>query len=348
MPRRRELSLPSYPTYMARRLSQSTRDFFATESAGGVVLVFSAAIALLLANSPIGQGYQDFWHPYEGFISEGLMSIFFFLVGLEIRREFAQGDLRHPKSAALPIVAAVGGMITPALIFFGFNQAGSGLDAWAVPMPTDIALAMGALALLGSKIDPAVKIFLLTLAIADDLGSLIVMGFFYSSGISPYKILSTFGAVVLAWVIPTSKRFSIDRLIDRIHPWSSFFVIPIFVLANLGISINFQDLGSLVLSPIAKGIIVGRVVGKIVGITFFAWLSVRLGIARLPKSITLSHVAGAGALAGMGLTVSLFIADLAITDATQMAQIKIGLVVAALISALLGLTLLKRLPVKTD
>jgi NhaA family Na+:H+ antiporter len=331
---------------MRRRLFQFTRDFFATESAGGIALVVAAASALILANSPIRQGYQDFWHPYQGFISEGLMSIFFFLVGLEIRREFTQGDLRNPKSAALPILAALGGMVTPALIYFGFNHAGSGLHAWAVPMPTDIALSIGALALLGSKIDPAIKIFLLTLAIADDLGSLIVMGIFYSAGISPYKVLSTFGAVFLAWIIPTSRRLSHDRIISMIHPWSSFLVIPVFVLANLGISINFHDFGSLISSPISKGIIIGRVVGKILGITFFAWLSVKFRIAKLPQSMTLSHVAGVGALAGMGLTVSLFIADLAIGNATQMAQIKIGLIVAALISAVLGLAMLGRLSKK--
>jgi NhaA family Na+:H+ antiporter len=333
---------------MRQRFFQFTRDFFATESAGGIALVASAAIALIFANSPVRRGYQDFWNPYQSFISEGLMSIFFFLVGLEIRREFAQGDLRNPRSAALPIVAALGGMLTPALIYFGFNHGGSGLQAWAVPMPTDIALSIGALALLGSKIDPAIKIFLLTLAIADDLGSLIVMGLFYSAGISPYRVLSTFGAVFLAWIVPTRKHFSADRLISLIHPCSSFFVIPIFVLANLGISINFHDFGSLVFSPISKGIIIGRVVGKILGITFFAWLSVKFGIAKLPKSMTLRHVAGVGALAGMGLTVSLFIADLAISNPTQMAQIKIGLIVAALISAVLGLTMLRRLSVKID
>jgi NhaA family Na+:H+ antiporter len=238
-------------------------------------------------------------------------------------------------------------MITPALIYSGFNHGGSGLHAWAVPMPTDIALSIGALALLSSKIDPTIKIFLLTLAIADDLGSLIVMGLFYSAGVSPYKVLSTFGAVLLAWVVPARKKFSIDRLISLIHPWSSFFVIPVFVLANLGISINLHDFGTLVSSPISEGIIVGRVVGKILGITFFSWISVKIGIAKLPKSINLKHIAGAGALAGMGLTVSLFIAELAVTNPTQMAQIKIGLIVAALISAVIGLTILGRLSKKS-
>ena len=327
---------------MARRISQTMRDFFATESAGGVALVVAAVIALIFANSPLRQGYADFWRPGQAFIGEGLMSIFFFLVGLEIKREFVRGDLRNPKSAALPIIAAFGGMLTPALIYMTINPGGPGFHDWAVPMPTDIALSLGALALLGSRIDPAVKIFLLTLAIADDLGSLIVMGFFYSAGISPYKILSTFGAVILAWILPTGKRISTDRLIFLIHPWSSFVVIPVFVLANLGISIDFHHFGDLVTSPIATGIIFGRVIGKLIGITFFAWIAVKIGFAKLPESISIKHIAGAGALAGMGLTVSLFIAELASNSATQMAEIKIGLIIAALVSGVLGLTMLEK------
>lgn len=318
------------------------RKFIATENAGGVALIVAAAVALIFANSPLRQGYADFFQPGQAFISEGLMSIFFFLVGLEIKREFVQGELRNPKSAALPIIATLGGMLTPALIYSIINHGGPGLRAWAVPMPTDVALVIGALALLGSKVDPAIKIFLLTLAIADDLGSLAVMGFFYSSGISPLKILSTFGAVLLAWILPSRKGFTTERLISLIHPWSSFLVIPAFVLANIGISIDFHGFGALISSPISVGIIFGRVAGKLIGITLFAWFAVKIGIAKFPKSISIKHIAGAGALAGMGLTVSLFIADLAITDPTQMAEIKIGLIVAALISAVLGLTMLRK------
>ena len=327
---------------MARRISQTMRDFFATESAGGIVLVVAAAVALIVANSPLRQGYADFWRPSQAFIGEGFMSIFFFLVGLEIKREFVTGDLRNPKSAALPIIAALGGMLSPAIIYVAMNHGGSAVHGWAVPMPTDIALSIGALSLLGSRIDPAIKIFLLTLAIADDLGSLIVMGLFYSSGISPYKILSTFGAVFLAWILPTGKRLSTDRLISLIHPWSSFVVIPIFVLANLGISIDFRHFGELISSPVAAGIILGRVVGKLIGITLFAWLAVKIGFAKLPESMSMKHIAGVGALAGMGLTVSLFIAELAISSPTQMAQIKIGIIVAAFVSGILGLTMLRK------
>ncbi len=330
---------------MIRRIPQSMRDFFATESAGGVVLVISCIVALTFANSPARSGYASFWHHGQSFINEGLMSIFFFLVGLEIKREFVDGDLRNPKSAALPIIAAFGGMLTPALIYITINHGGSGMPGWAVPMPTDIALSIGALALLGSKIDPAIKIFLLTLAIADDLGSLLVIGFFYSSGLNPLRILSTIGAVFLAWILPTKRRFSTDRLISVIHPWSSYLVIPIFVLANIGISINFGNFGDLLSSPVSVGIIVGRVVGKLLGITLFSWLAVKLRIAKLPDSLSFKEISGAAALAGMGLTVSLFIADLAVTSPSQLSEIKIGLIVSALISASVGLTMLRKLSI---
>ncbi len=327
---------------MIRRIPQSMREFFATESAGGVVLVISCIVALAFANSPLRSGYANFWHHGQSFINEGLMSIFFFLVGLEIKREFVDGDLKNPKSAALPIIAAFGGMLTPALIFITINHGGSGMHAWAVPMPTDIALSIGALALLGSKIDPAIKIFLLTLAIADDLGSLLVIGFFYSSGLNPLRILSTIGAVFLAWILPTKRRFSTDRLISIIHPWSSYLVIPIFILANIGISIDFSNFGNLLSSPVSMGIIVGRVVGKLVGITIFSWLAVKLRVAKLPDSLSIKDISGAAALAGMGLTVSLFIADLAVTSQLQLSEIKIGLIISALISACVGLTMLRK------
>lgn len=330
---------------MIRRIPQSMREFFATESAGGVVLVISCIVALTFANSPLRSGYANFWHHGQGFINEGLMSVFFFLVGLEIKREFVDGDLRNPKSAALPIIAAFGGMLTPALIFIAINHGGSGMRGWAVPMPTDIALSIGALALLGSRIDPAIKIFLLTLAIADDLGSLLVIGFFYSSGLNPLRILSTIGAVFLAWILPTKRRFSTDRLISIIHPWSSYFVIPIFVLANIGISIDFHNFGNLLTSPVSAGIIVGRVVGKLLGITLFSWLAVKLRVAKLPDSLSIKEISGAAALAGMGLTVSLFIADLAVTNQSQLPEIKIGLIVSALISACVGLTMLRKLSI---
>jgi len=333
---------------MSENSHKPIRAFLTTEMAGGLALVVACAVAITLANSPIAQGYEDFFHPLHAFISEGLMSIFFFLVGLEIKREFLEGELRNPRVALLPVIAALGGMIFPALIYWAFNHQLRSSNGWAIPMPTDIALSLGALALLGSRIDTSLKIFLLTLAIADDLGSIIVLGVFYSGGISPIRIASTIGAVGLAWIIPLGKKLPISKLINLIHPWTSFLIIPIFVLANVGIVIEMSSLGSVLSSPVAKGIIIGRVVGKIVGITLFAYIAVKLRIAVLPRSLNFKEISGAAALAGMGLTVSLFIADLATNDLQMLTEVKIGLIIAAIISVLLGLVILRKYSVAQD
>ncbi|MCX6427652.1 MAG: Na+/H+ antiporter NhaA [Actinobacteria bacterium] len=333
---------------MILRGSKAFRSFFATESAGGMVLVASCLVALIISNSSLNHNFTNLIAPIHTFISEGLMSVFFFLVGLEIKREFINGELRNPRIAALPIIAAIGGMTTPALIYALINHAGSAVHGWAIPMPTDIALSLGALALLGSRIDNSLKIFLLTLAIADDLGSIIVMGIFYSGGLSVTKIASTIGAVLLAWIIPTSQAISTDRLISWIHPWSSFLIIPLFALVNIGIHIDFSHVSSAISSPITLGIIAARVIGKILGITLFSWAVVKMKVATIPSSLTFMEIIGAAALAGMGLTVSLFIANLAMSDPAQLAQVKLGLVLAAIISAILGLSILHKFSTSQD
>jgi NhaA family Na+:H+ antiporter len=330
------------------RLGLFLTKFIRTESSAGVALVIACAIALIFANSPLRGSYESFFSPFHNFINEGLMAIFFFLVGLEIKREFAQGEFKNPKNAALPVIAALGGMALPALIFATLNSSGSASSAWAVAMPTDIALALGALALLGSRIDSSLKIFLLTLAIADDLFSIIILGIFYSSGISAIKIASTIGAVLLALALPSGKKITTTRLINWIHPYSAFIIIPLFALANIGVYVDLSTLKETITSPIATGLIWGRIIGKIVGITLFAWLAIQLKFAIKPASLSYKEIAGAGALAGMGLTVSLFIADLALTSPQDLAQVKVGLIVAALISALIGLAILRKYSVKSD
>ena len=327
---------------MRRQVSSQLRKFFALESSGGIFLVLASVIALIIANTPAATDFNDLVEPFHGFINEGLMAIFFFMVGLEIRNEMRHGELRNPKNAALPIFAAIGGMLLPALIYTFFNLGGPGEAGWAVPMPTDIALAIGALALLGSRIDTSLKIFLLTLAIADDLFSIIILGIFYSSGLSPIKIFSTVGVVAIALLMPEIKQLPTKRLITILHPWTAFLIIPLFALTNIGVAINWSSLAETLSSPIAGGIVLGRVIGKIVGITLFAWIAVKIGFARKPDSLSFAEIAGAGALAGMGLTVSLFLAELAITDQAVIADIKLGLVVSALVSAILGILLLRR------
>ena len=327
---------------MRRRISSQLRKFFALESAGGIFLVFASLIALVIANSSASNDFNQAIEPFHSLINEGLMAIFFFMVGLEIRNEIRHGEMRNPKNAALPIFAAIGGMLIPALIYTIFNHGGPGQSGWAVPMPTDIALAIGALALLGSRIDTSLKIFLLTLAIADDLFSIIILGVFYTSGLSPIKIFSTIGVVAIALLMPEIKQLPTKRMIEILHPWTAFLIIPLFALTNIGVEINWSSLAQTLSGPVAGGIIFGRVVGKIVGITLFAWLAVKIGFARKPDSVSFSEIAGAGALAGMGLTVSLFLAELAINDEAVIAEIKLGLVAAALISAILGILLLSR------
>lgn len=330
------------------RLGIFLTKFIRTESSSGIALVIACTLALIFANSPFNDSYESFFTPFNTFINEGLMAVFFFLVGLEIKREFAEGEFKNPKNAALPVFAAIGGMAIPALIFAIYNSNGSASNAWAIAMPTDIALALGALALLGSRIDSSLKIFLLTLAIADDLFSIIILGIFYSSGISAIKITSTIGAVLLALAIPSGKKVSTTQLINWLHPFSAFLIIPLFALANIGVRIDFSTLGQTISSPIASGLILGRVLGKIVGITLFAWIAIQLKIANKPQSLSFKEIAGAGALAGMGLTVSLFIADLALTSATDMAQVKVGLIFAALISAILGISILRKFSIQND
>lgn len=304
--------------------------FFKLESASGIVLLLAAVFALTLANSPASTAYFEFTTPLHGIINDGLMSIFFFLVGLEIKREFVKKEVKSFKAISLPIVAALGGMLFPALIFLLINP---GTNAWAVAMPTDIALALGGLALLGGRIEPALKIFLLTLAIADDLFSIIILGIFYSGSLDPLKIAGTIGAVLIGLLLPYKN----DRLIEAIHPWSAFFIIPAFALVNIGVKLNVTE----IFEPLSTGLILGRVLGKIVGITLFSYLAVKFSISYKEKSLTYTEIAGAGALAAMGLTVSLFIADLSALSVNQMDQVKLGLIISAILGGVIGLLLLR-------
>jgi len=329
-----------YPSPMVRKVSDAIRGFLATESAGGILLLIATSIAIVSANTSLSTNYLKFWNPLQNFANTWLISLFFFLVGLEIKREFLSGNLRSFKSASFPIFAAMGGMITPALIFSYMNRVNEAGRGWAIAMPTDVALAIGMLALLGSRINISLKIFLLTLAIADDLGSIFIMGIFYSQSINLSEIASTFGAVALAWVLPSRGKITTDRLIELIHPWSSFFVIPVFALANLGIALSGLSLTSAWDSHVVRGLVVARVIGKIAGITFFAWFVVKLGVARKPDDLTFMDIAGVGALAGMGLTVALIIANLSYQSPEMILDSKIGLLVTAVISSVIGLGIL--------
>lgn len=251
---------------------------------------------------------------------DALIAIFFFLVGLEIKH-----GLKDYKSAIVPIFAALGGMIFPAFIYLALNP---GSHVWATSMPTDIALALGVLSLLGKRVQPQVRLFLLTLAIADDLFSLVVLGIFYGDDLHPEKALSTLGAAALGIVLPLSK-FQLSKAITLLSPFSTYFIVPVIIAVNIPLDINVNSFTS----NTTIALVVARSLGKIVGITVFAWLAIKLGGTTY---IQLKAIAGVGALAGMGMTVSLVIAEIAAKNLVELNEVRLGLFVSAIFSGLLG------------
>ena len=259
-----------------------------------------------------------------------LIAIFFLFVGLEIAT-----TLSHPKQIVLPTIAALGGMAIPASIFITLNP---NSQAWATAMPTDLALALGVFALLGKKANPAVRIFLLTLAVADDLFSLIILAVFYGDKLDIAHSASTLGAAALGAVLALTPKFPVSKLIMILSPVCNFFVIPVYVIAKLSQGIEISSLTS----STSTSLIAARVVGKIIGITLFAWLAVKVGLARLPRDLGFYEIAGVGALAGMGLTVALVISEVAVESAQIQGDVKAGLIVSAIISGVLGYFWLRR------
>jgi NhaA family Na+:H+ antiporter len=257
-----------------------------------------------------------------------LIAIFFFLVGLEIKH-----GLKDFKSAIVPIVAAMGGMIFPALIYISLNP---GSHIWATSMPTDIALALGVLSLLGKRIQPQVRLFLLTLAIADDLFSLIVLGIFYGNDLHPEKALSTLGAAALGVALPFSKA-QLNKSIKVLSPVSTYFIVPVIIAVNIPWDIKLDSFTS----TTTIALVMARSVGKILGITVFAWLAIRLGGK---AHIGLKAIAGIGALAGMGMTVSLVIAEIAAKNQSELNEVRLGLFISAILSGLIGYVWLRRTP----
>lgn len=258
-----------------------------------------------------------------------LIAIFFFLVGLEIKH-----GLKDFKSAVVPVFAALGGMVFPALIFIGLNP---GSHVWATSMPTDIALALGVLSLLGKRVHSQVRLFLLTLAIADDLFSLIVLAIFYGDDLHPEKALSTLGAAALGVILPLSKS-QLNKTIKWLSPVSTYFIVPVIIAVNIPLNINLDSFTS----KTTVALIVARSIGKILGITVFAWLAIKLGGR---ANIQLKAISGIGALAGMGMTVSLVIAEIAAKSQAELNEVRLGLFISAILSGLMGYIWLKRTPV---
>ena len=257
-----------------------------------------------------------------------LIATFFFLVGLEIKH-----GLKDFKSAIVPVVAAVGGMIFPAIIYLTLNP---GSHLWATSMPTDIALALGVLSLLGKRIHPQVRVFLLTLAIADDLLSLIVLGIFYGNDLHPEKALSTLGAAALGVLLPLNQS-QLNKVLKVLSPISTYLIVPVIIIINIPLDINLDSFTS----TTTVSLVIARSVGKIVGVTFFAWLAIRFGGK---AHIQIKAIGGIGALAGMGMTVSLVIAEIAAKGQTELNEVRLALFISAILSGLLGYIWLRRTP----
>lgn len=369
---------------VGRYLPPLGSDFVSIETSSGLALVAAAIAAVAWANLD-PSSYSAVWRTGLGpltvgeWINDVLMTVFFFVVGLEIKRELTEGELRDPRRAALPAIAALGGMVVPALIFTAWNAGGAGARGWGVPMATDIAFALGVLALLGSRVRPETKLFLLALAIVDDVGAIVVIALFYSSDVSAVWLIgavvacccvlairrfglthlawyvgpavalwvctheagvhTTIAGVVLALLLPTApgdEAGPVERLEHALHPWTALLVVPLFALATAGVVIDSGTLSRAFASPITLGIVSGLVVGKILGISLFAWVALRFGLARLPEGLDRVQIVAVSIVAGIGFTVSLFVAELAFAGPT-VALAKIGILAASLAAGLLGL-----------
>lgn len=374
--------------------------FVEHEAFAPVILLVAACLALALQNSPLSWLYDSLLEtpvtvgvgalmidkPLLLWINDGLMALFFFLVGLEIKRELVTGELSKVKHALLPFIAAVGGMLIPALIYILINWDDPiALNGWAIPAATDIAFAVGILALLGSRVPPALKVFLLAVAIIDDLGAIIIIAFFYTANLSvaalalaafgvaglialnlrgatrvaPYALVglfiwvcvlksgvhATLAGVVTALAIPLvpapgEQRSLLVKLEKNLHPWVNYAVLPIFAFANAGVSLAGMSLAVL-FGPIPMGIALGLFVGKPIGIVGFSYAAIRTGLAGKPEGSNWAQILGVAWLGGIGFTMSLFIGMLAFVDAERAADIRIGVLLGSIASAIVGYIVLR-------
>ena len=428
-PSRRPIWLHS-ERFLARNLGRPVQRFLHIEAASGILLLATTVMALAWANSPWSTAYRDLWttdlainigghavaEDLRHWVNDALMALFFFVVGLEIKQELVSGHLARVREALLPAIAALGGMVVPALIYAAINAGSDGSAGWGIPMATDIAFALGVLALLGDRVPPPLKILLLALAIVDDIGAIAVIAAFYSDDIhGGWALAALVGLVLIAgltrvrvWYMPVyavlglavwfatlqsgvhatiagvalgllcparpllpeadaaviAEELSDDRhvtvteirtvsfrlresvsvaerLQDLLHPWTSYVVIPLFALANAGVELSSDVIGDATTSPITGGVIAGLLIGKFIGITGAIFLATTLRIVTLPTGVTMPQIAGMAMLAGIGFTVSLFIAGLAFDSAILDAEAKIGILAASALAAVAGSLMLR-------
>jgi NhaA family Na+:H+ antiporter len=419
----------------SRDRSSRLLEFLRTEEASGVFLLGATVVALIWANSPLRDSYERIWSTIatveiggldigmdlQNWVNEGLMTLFFLVVALEVKREVTMGELRDPKTAALPAIAAVGGMVLPAGVYLLLNAGGDTAGGWGVPVATDIAFALGVLTLAASRAPVSVRSFLLTLAIVDDIGAILLIALFYSGGlaagwlliaalivtsvflsrllrvtsVAPYILLGiglwialyesgvhpTLAGVVLGLMAPTvplrrsptaamdarqmlrqaenkadedAEAYWIatedmanlavsplDRVETSLHPWTSRIVVPTFALANAGIEVSAATLSETVTSPLGLGVLLGLVVGKPLGIGAAVWAATRARIGRLPDGVSPRMVFGVAALAGVGFTVALFIAELAFVSPRDVETAKLAVLLASLLASVFGAVILR-------
>jgi len=424
-------------------LKQPFEHFIHAEASGGILLLSCALVAIVWSNSPFAASYHHWWETpltlgfgsaqlsfsLHHWINDGLMVIFFFVVGLEIKRELLVGELSSLKKAALPVVAALGGMVVPALLYASLNAGGAASAGWGIPMATDIAFALGVVALLGKRVPFVLKVFLTALAIADDLGAVLVIAIFYTSQIHATMLLAaaavlvlvvlgnvlgvrsvlfylltgivlwwyvlqsgihaTIAGVLLAIAVPAKQRINADdfsakarlflsefvkqtrespnvlanqaaqsavrelecacenvqtplsRFENNLHVWVAFGIMPLFALANAGVSLS-GDIAHLVASPVTVGIVLGLSIGKPLGITLFCWAAQRLGWVQMPDNVRWKHIVGIGCIAGIGFTMSLFVQGLAFTEPALVMAAKVGIILASLLSVIAGYAMFRR------
>jgi Na+:H+ antiporter, NhaA family len=425
---------------LPRRVLRPLQEFLSTSSASATLLFLAALVALVWANSPWQDSYEQLWTTSLGarlgrwsieldlrhWMNDGLMALFFLVAGMEIKRELLIGELRDRRAAALPVVAAIGGMVVPALLYLLLTAGTDASHGWGVPMATDIAFALGVLTLAARHAPANLKPFLLTLAIVDDIGAILVIALVYSGGVA-WSWLSAAVAVVLVimglrriqvratlaylalgvvlWLFtyesglhPTIAGVALGLLIPAVPfqrpravsaeavrtadeteddpdppdadapqwlrlawlaseavsplarvehvllPWTSFVIVPLFALANAGVSLTAGTIGDALSSRVTMGVILGLVVGKVVGISGAGWVAVRLGIGLLPIGVRWSHLVGTAVVAGIGFTVSLFITELAFEEPLLQAEAKVGILMASALAGGLGYLLLRRAP----
>jgi len=378
------------------KLNQYFNKFFQSNQSSGVLLIFCVFFALIIANSSLGTGFQqildyqlgfenvDLKYPLSIWINDGLMAVFFLLVGLEIKRELVEGELSSFKNASLPIFAAVGGMVVPAVIYSIFNSGTEYSNGWGIPMATDIAFSLAIISMLGKKVPASLKIFLTALAIVDDLGAILVIAIFYTEQIHwIYLFLSvgivavlfilnflkvtklifyiipgiflwyflhhsgihaTIAGVLLALSIPTNvskiKISPLEKLEHTLHFPVSFIIMPIFALTNTNITFNSGMVDGL-FNSLGLGIIGGLVLGKLIGINLFSLIAIKLKISALPQRSSWSQMLGVGLLAGIGFTMSIFIALLSFKHEVDFQdEAKFAILIASFIAAISGYVIL--------